>query len=207
MERTYEYICYRGKSCDIVRMGIDWFDYRADETELPKAGAFCKKCARETAKPVHPIFMNGQPAYALRCEKCGSEYPMYKNMYIERYVGYNTKYGHVNPTHGVRSIVSSMDRNARIAHNNRRKAIEDEMCNTFGVSHEKYKEMKNEWEVKKAESHRKFKREQAELEAKFEEEERKAASEKRKELIASGVLQYVKNIGLVNTQTGEVVKL
>ena len=69
MERKMEYIPFRGRSCDIVRIGIDWFDYRTNEqeNELPKVGAFCKHCATETAIPVYPIRMNGNPAYALRC--------------------------------------------------------------------------------------------------------------------------------------------
>ena len=100
MERITEYIPIRNRYCDIVRVGLVWFDYRADEPELPKVGAFCKKCGKETAKPVMPIYMNRKPAYGLRCEKCGSEYPMYKSMFIERYIGFDIKVGHVNPTHG-----------------------------------------------------------------------------------------------------------
>ena len=52
MERNFEYLGFRDRMCDIVRIGIDWFDYRDDETELPKVGAFCRKCAKETAKPM-----------------------------------------------------------------------------------------------------------------------------------------------------------
>ena len=93
---------YRGRTeeNEIVTMGMDWFYYRHDEENLPKVGAFCKKCEKETARPVYPIYMNGIPAYALSCPECGSEYPMYKHTYIERYIGYDTINGdHVNPTH------------------------------------------------------------------------------------------------------------
>lgn len=50
MERNFEYLGFRGRTCDIVRIGIDWFDYRDDETELPKVGAFCRKCAKRNSK-------------------------------------------------------------------------------------------------------------------------------------------------------------
>ena len=60
MERNFEYLGFRGRTCDIVRIGIDWFDYRDDETDLPKVGAFCRKCAKETAKPMMPIYMASQ---------------------------------------------------------------------------------------------------------------------------------------------------
>ena len=73
MELKKDYIVYRGRTCEIVTMGNDWFDYRHDEENLPKVGAFCKKCAKETAKPMMPIYMNERPAYALHCNKCGTD--------------------------------------------------------------------------------------------------------------------------------------
>ena len=48
---------------------------------------------------------------------------------------------------------------------------------------------------------------EAEQRARWEDEKRKEKSEERKKLIANGTLKYVKNIGLVNTKTNEVVKL
>lgn len=210
MERTMEYIGFRQRTCDIVRLGIDWFDYREDEDEkdLPTNGAFCKNCAKETAKPVYPIYMNGKPAYALRCDKCGSEYPMYKSMYISRYIGYKTRSGgFVNPTHGLISPFSAMDRKAREHHNDIPKRVEDDMCKNFGYSHEEYREMKKKWDEDKKKAHKKFERAEADMRAKFQEEDIKRESNKRKELIEKGILKYVKNIGLVNTETGEVVKL
>ena len=147
MERNFEYLGFRDRMCDIVRIGIDWFDYRDDETELPKVGAFCRKCAKETAKSMMPIYMNGKPAYALHCNKCGSEYPMYKSMFVQRYVGYDTAAGgHVNPTHGMKSVVASMDRKAREHYNNREKRVEEQMCQTMNCSPEEYKERKRQWE-------------------------------------------------------------
>lgn len=143
MKRKFEYLGFRDRTCDIVQIGIDWFDYRDDESDLPKVGAFCRKCAKETAKPMMPIYMNGKPAYALHCNKCGSEYPMYKSMFVQRYVGYDTAAGgHVNPTHGMKSVVASMDRKARDYYNNREKCVEEQMCQIMNCSSEEYKEKK-----------------------------------------------------------------
>lgn len=208
MELTKEYICYRGRTCEIVKMGMDWFDYRHDEENLPKVGAFCKKCAKETAKPMLPIYMNGRPAYALHCNKCGSEYPMYKSMFIQRYVGYDTAAGgHVNPTHGMKSVTASMDRKARAHYNNREKRVEDDMCKAFGFTHEEYTDMKKEWEKEEKKVKKRLEKEQAERVAEYEDEKRKEESNKRKELIDKGIIKYVKNVGLVNTETGEIIKL
>lgn len=208
MKRTTEYVPFLGKACDIVTIDIEWFLYRNDEAKLPKIGAFCKKCARETAKPVFPILMNGKPAYALRCEKCGSEYPMYKSMYIERYIGYDLKNGgHINPTHGVKSVFAAMDRKAKNYYNGKDTRVEKKMCEYMGWSAEEYGRHKKEWDKKEEKSRKKFKAEQANSNAKWEDEERENESAKRKELIENGVLKYVKNVGLVNTETEEVIKL
>ena len=208
MERKYEYIGFRGKYCNIVTVGSDWFDYRNDEEDLPRAGAFCKTCAKETAKPIYPIYMHGKPAYALRCDKCGGEYPMYKSMYIQRYVGYTTENGgHVNPTHGLMSRVAAMDRKAREYHNSIPQKVEDDMCEMFGYSHKEYKEMKKEWDEKNQKSHKRFENEMAESRASFKNRQIKKESDNRRELIEKGILKYIKNVGLVNTETGEVVKL
>lgn len=43
MNRKNEYMPFRGKCCDIITMGISWYDYRNNEPKLPKVGAFCKK--------------------------------------------------------------------------------------------------------------------------------------------------------------------
>lgn len=208
MERKMEYIGIREKPCDIVTIDQDWFDYRKDEKELPKVGAWCKTCAKETAKPVYPIYMNCKPAYALRCEKCGSEYPMYKSMFFQRYVGCATKNGgYINPTHGLISHRAAMNRKAREYHDNILKKVENEMCKMFGCSHEEYGEMKKKWDEDSKNARKRFEREMAESHARFKEEEIKRESENRKELIAKGILKYVKNIGLVITETGRVVKL
>ena len=208
MERVTDYIGFRGKYCDIVKLGWDWFDYRNDETELPKVGAFCKTCAKETAKPVYPIYMNGKAAYALQCKKCGSEYPMYKSMFTERYVGYETKSGgRVAPTHGLISHVAAMDRKAIEYHNSIPQRVEDHMCETFGYTHEEYKEMKKKWDEESRKEHKKFETERLESRARLRDEQMQKESNNRKELIAKGILKYVKNVGLVNTETGDIVKL
>ena len=208
MNRKMEYIPYRNKYCDIVTIDISWYDYRDNESKLPKVGAFCKKCARETAVPMYPIFMNGRPAYALQCKKCNSEYPMYKSTYIERYIGYDTKNGgHVNPTHGQMTSVQAMDRKAREYHKSIPQRVEAHMCETFGYTPEQYKEMKKKWDEDMSKAHKRFERDQTEFSANWRDEKIKKQSETRKELIQKGILKYVKNVGLVNTETGEVVKL
>ena len=208
MEKTTEYIGFRERYCDIVRIGFDWFDYRDDEPNLPNVGAFCKKCAKETAKPMMPIYMNGKPAYGLHCDKCGSEYTMYKSMFIERYIGYDLVCGgHVNPTHGTKSRVASMDRKAKDYYNDREKRVESSMCEMMNCSTEEYRELKKKWAEENKKLGKKFEREQAERRAGWENEKRQEESNNRKELIDKGIIKYVKNVGLVNTKTGEIVKL
>lgn len=56
-------------------------------------------------------------------------------------------------------------------------------------------------------AHKRYEREAAKFHVQFENEQIKRESEDRKELIAKGILKYVKNIGLVNINTGQVVKL
>ena len=67
--------------------------------------------------------------------------------------------------------------------------------------------MKKKWDEDKREAHKQFEREQSDLSAKWRDEEIKKQSQSRKELIQKGILKYVKNVGLVNTETGEVIKL
>ena len=137
-----EYNARGDKLLKIVSTESGDFRYRDDERLLPAVGAFCKKCRTETAKPFYPIIMNGQDAYALKCEKCGSEYPMYRSMYIQRYIGHDLHGGgHVNPTHGMKSRKSCRNR-----------------------------------------------------------------SNERKKLIDQGILKYVKNVGIVDTRTNQVLK-
>lgn len=81
------------------------------------------------------------------------------------------------------------------------------MCKTFGITSEQYKEMKNGWDEDRREAHKRFERDRSERSAKWRDEEIKKQSESRKELIQKGILKYVKNVGLVNTETGEVIKL
>lgn len=212
MIRKHEFIGYVGKSCEIVELdGNDGlFYYRSDEKEedLPKVGAFCKYCAKETAKPIYSVFMNGKPAYALQCTKCRNEYTMYKHMYFSRYIGHTTKNGgRINPTRGMMSRFDATDRKAREEYNSIPNRVEDELCNKFGCSHEEYKKMKSKWDEDNKKVLKKIKNDEANRRAHYQEEKMKIASEKRQTLIAKGVLQYVKNIGLVNIETGEVVKL
>ena len=77
----------------------------------------------------------------------------------------------------------------------------------MNCSPEEYKERKRQWEEEAKKSKKKFEKEQAIRYAEYEDEKRKEESNKRKELIDKGIIKYVKNVGLVNTGTGEVVKL
>ena len=81
------------------------------------------------------------------------------------------------------------------------------MCKIMKYTPEEYQEKKKIWEEESVKRNKKFEREKAERQSRWEDEKRKEESNKRKELIDKGVLKYVKNIGLVNTETGEVVKL
>lgn len=208
MERRMEYIGFRNKSCDIVRLNNDWFDFRPNESKIPTVGAFCNHCRKDTAKPVYSIYMNGKEAYALRCNKCGNEYAMYKSMFIERYVGYDTlSGGHVNPTYGTMNRKSAMNRKAIQRYNNIKSEVAETMCKVMNCTLEEYKEQKKKWDEERKKEHKKFENDMAEVRARYEDEQRKSESAKRKELIKKGVLKYKKGIGLVNTVTGEVVKL
>lgn len=207
MIRKMEYIGVRHKYCDIVECGDDWFDFRPTNKELPKVGAFCRKCVKETAIPVYPIYMNGKPAYALKCNKCGSEYPMYTGMYRSRYIGITTPNGgRINPTHGT-TLLNAMDRKAREYHDSISQRTEDMVCEMIGCSHEEYKEMKKGWDEDRRKAQKKYENECAENNMRRMKERENEKSNTRKELIEKGVLKYVKNIGLVNTETGEVIKL
>lgn len=130
------------------------------------------------------------------------------NQCLFKYIGYDLlSGGRVNPTHGTKSIVASMDRKAREHYNNRRKRVEDDMCKIMNCSHEEYQEKKKRWEEENTLIRKQIKRDEANRYAKWEDEERKAEAKKRKELIEKGIIKYVKNIGLVNTETGEIIKL
>lgn len=210
MIRKTEYIGYLGKYCDIVELegSYDWFRYRKSEEKLPTKGAFCKICATETAKPEYPIFMNGRPAYALKCSKCGSEYAMYQNTYVVRYIGYDLPHGgHVNPTKGTMSITQAMDRKARENRNNRHKQVDEEMQKLFNMTPKEYAEQRKKWDAEDAKRYKKFKQEMNDMARDADNRRIQYESDERKRLIQSGILKYVKNIGLVNTDTGEVVKL
>lgn len=60
---------------------------------------------------------------------------------------------------------------------------------------------------KRKKARKRINNEQANRRAEYRNEKIKAASDKRKELIQKGILKFKKGIGLVNTETGEVIKL
>ena len=115
--------------------------------------------------------------------------------------------GHVNHTHGMLSVTAAMNRKAKNYHNDRDKRVEDDMCKAFGFTHEEYTDMKKEWEKENKKEKKRLEKEKTERFADFEEKQREITSNKRKELIEKGILKYVKNVGLVNTETGEIIKL
>ena len=100
-----------------------------------------------------------------------------------------------------------MDRRAKTYHDERGKRVEDKMCEFLNCTHEEYRAKKRRWEEEDKEILIRAKRLEAERQAKYEDEKREAASNERKKLIEEGIIKYVKNVGLVNTETGEVIKL
>lgn len=129
-------------------------------------------------------------------------------MYNQRYIG--TRYGKdgfVRPTHGVVSYQSAMDRKARDIKASIPQRVEKEVCSMLNMSVEEYRELKKGWDEENAKMRKRIQREDAERHARYQDEKRAQESTTRKELIERGVLKYVKNIGLVNTETGQVVKL
>ena len=207
MKKSFDYSRRSGKFVWQIQLGCEYFDI-IEEKGLPKKGAYCRKCRTESAKPVAAIWLNNDKAYALRCNTCGEEYPMYQSTYKMRYIGSTTPNGgRINPTHGgstLPELIASMDQKAREHWDNRHKETEAHMCKLMKCTPEEYREKKKQWAQENAKATRNY---EAEQRSRFEDEERKSESEKRKELIAKGVLKYKKNVGLVNTQTGEVVKL
>lgn len=210
MKKSFDYSRRAGKFVWQIQLGCEYFDIieNIKDESLPKKGAYCRKCRTESAKPVAAIWLNNDKAYALRCNTCGEEYPMYQSTYKMRYIGSTTPNGgRINPTHGgstLPELIASMDRKAREDWNNRHKKTEAHMCNLMGCTPEEYKEKKKQWAQENAKATRNY---EAEQRARWEDEKRKEKSEERKKLIANGTLKYVKNIGLVNTKTNEVVKL
>lgn len=105
------------------------------------------------------------------------------------------------------SILNSMDRKARQYHANIDKRVAAEMCDKLKMTAEEYTEMKERWDKEREKVAKKLRNDQLDRQAKLAENKRVVESEKRKELIRRGVLKYIKGTGLVNTETGEVVKL
>lgn len=207
LKTTYEYFFGVGYK-EAVRIDMEAFPIRKGEDDLPIQRAWCKNCAKETAKVRFPIYMHGKPAYALECEKCGNSYHMYQTMFRTRYVGHTTSSGgYYAPTHGVLSRKQSMDRKALEEYNNIPKKVEEEMCSLFNLSKEEYREKKKEWDDRDKKVRKMINVERAELAARADDRKIKSESDARKDLIQRGVLKYVKGIGLVNTETNEVVKL
>ena len=156
--------------------------------------------------------MHGKPAYAVQCDKCGNEYPIYKYKFKEMYIGtVLPNGGTLQPTHGKMSYSQSMDRGAKDYFDKRKreaaKRIETQMCDTFHISHEEYHSLKKKWADEGNRARKRFEQEATERANKRTQDEINKKSQERKALIDKGILVYKKGIGLVNTQTGEVVKL
>lgn len=191
-----------------VHIGYEEYDIRNDNEEIPKQMAWCKKCAAETSKIVYKIWMNNKPAYALECIKCGSRHHMYKDMYIRRYIGSNMKGGgHINPTKGIISISNAMDRKGHDTINEIHKKSDKRFQSMLGMSDSEYEDFKKKREKEDTAARKQYEAEKAEIRANIINEEIKRESDKRKELIEKGILIYKKGIGLVNTETGQVMKI
>ena len=149
MKKSFDYSRRARKFVWQIQLGCEYFDIieNIKDESLPKKGAYCRKCRTESAKPVAAIWLNNDKAYALRCNTCGEEYPMYQSTYKMRYIGSTTPNGgRINPTHGgstLPELIASMDRKAREDWNNRHKKTEAHMCNLMGCTPEEYKEKKN----------------------------------------------------------------
>lgn len=195
---------------ETIWIGYQGFQVRRDgeENNLPRQKAWCRTCAKESAEVVETIWMNGKPAYALKCNKCGEMHHMYVSMFRQRYIGSNMKGGgHINPTRGINSVRNSMDRKGRETMAEIPKKVENEMCEMFGMSHEEYRENRKKWDERNQKARKRIENERAEIRAEIRDERIQQESDKRKELIEKGILKYVKGIGLVNTETGKVYKL
>lgn len=191
-----------------VRIDIESFMLREGEDKLPTQRAWCKYCAKETAKIKFPIYMNGKSAYALECEKCGSAHHMYKSTFFTRYVGHDLPNGgRINPTHGVKTIAESMDQKALEYRRKAKKELKERMCQLFNMTTEKYDKIHEKSAEECVKERKKLNAEKADISARITDRKIKEESDKRKDLIQRGVLKYVKGIGLVNTETNEVVKL
>lgn len=160
-------------------------------------------------KVEYPIFMNGKPAYAMRCPKCGSEYSMYVYKFKQNYIGIKTPGGgFIGPTHGTKSIFQTMDRKAKEEWEAIPHRTEKHLCDELHLmTHEEYKEMQKKRQEEEKKAKIAHERHMQEVRGRIEEEERRNASSERQDLIRRGILKYVKGIGLVNTETGQVVKL
>ena len=195
------------KGIKYVICGNEAFQHRS-EIPMPANSAWCRKCTKESAKVIYGIYMNGNPAYALKCKYCGSEYPMYKSDYQIKYVGTDIAgVGRIDPTHGTKSRSLGMSNHVRQKLNKQRDEKCQEIYKLAGFSDEEIKESKKKFDERERQIHKQFVQSTAERRAQYEKEKIKKESQKRKDLIEKGIFKYVKGIGLVNQETGEVVKL
>lgn len=82
------------------------------------------------------------------------------------------------------------------------KRIEKTIYENNGLSLEKYLEFKKECRKDLIG----LKQRKADINAQYEDEDRRNRSNERKELIDQGILKYVKNVGIVDTRTNQVLK-
>ena len=158
---------------------------------------------------MYPIWKNGKEAYALQCPTCGNEYSMYVYKFRQMYIGHTTPNGgRINPTHGTKSIFQAMDRKAREGWNNIPKNTEHHLVDELHLmTHEEYQSMHEKRRKQEAKNRREYEQRMMEYLEKEDEKRMKEESLTRKELIEKGIIKYKKGIGLVNTQTGEIIKL
>ena len=210
MSRKIDSFCYGYDSCGkYYECEGGSFLVRTDNEMMPGNGAFCKHCAKNTAKPHAKILMNRKPAYILKCEHCGAEYPMYKSMYTARYVGmHNPVYGFIAPTctdttgqYRVQPTRKMMEFRAE-----RKKEIDKNVAEIFHVSVDDLHNMREKWHKNNAVIGRKMDEDGARRREEMKAAERNSESETRKALIKEGIIVFDKKRKcLVNTQTGEKI--
>lgn len=144
----------------------------------------------------------------MQCEKCKGEYPVYTSWYKQVCVGRVLPNGGViRPTHGKTTFHGAMDRKAREYFAEKKKESRESVREMFHMTKEEWAEFNKKCEEDDRRRHKEYEKHEADIRAKFRDAEIDRKSQQRKELIEKGVLKYIKGIGLVNTETGEVVKL
>lgn len=200
--------CYDIKECpksNNIHVGIASYDIIDREKELPTQKAYCKSCGVESAKPIHYTRFNGKKGIVVECTKCHEMYILYEDRYKQMYVGHHTKYGFIPPTHGKKMTIP---KNIKEKFDEEHKKSSYAIGESFGFSKEEWDENKKKWEEQRIKNRKRFEREENERIQKYREQQILDKQSQRKKLIDEGIIKYDKKSRcLVDTRTGEVVKL